>query len=170
MLLTACNPEPNKNSDQGNTGKRGNFRQSLVNLRVQGFRNISRPTSVFFSPLFGPATRRFPPSMAASHNPSLKKNDASSAIIRLESSGMNCGLHNPIGTILTMTPKQFNLRRICILAGEDFDPDSDEQVVTVLKRKFNIHLPQRRNLLESLSQTNSDHEIIELLLRYRGAA
>lgn len=68
-----------------------------------------------------------------------------------------------------MTPQEFNLRRICNLAGEDFDPNSDEQVVTVLRRKFNISLPQRKNLHESLSQTNSDHEIIELILRYRGA-
>lgn len=66
-----------------------------------------------------------------------------------------------------MTPKEFNLRRICNLAGEDFDPSSDEQVVDVLKKKFNIFLPQRRSLADSLTQTNSDHEIIELILRYR---
>jgi DNA polymerase I-like protein with 3'-5' exonuclease and polymerase domains len=70
---------------------------------------------------------------------------------------------------LTMTPQEFSLRRICNLAGEDFDPNSDEQVVSILKRKLNISLPQRRNLVESLTQTNSDHEIIELILRYRGA-
>ncbi len=67
-----------------------------------------------------------------------------------------------------MTPEEFNLRRICNLAGEDFDPNSDEEVVTILKRKFNIYLPQRSNLVDSLTQTNSDHEIIELILRYRG--
>jgi DNA polymerase I-like protein with 3'-5' exonuclease and polymerase domains len=64
-----------------------------------------------------------------------------------------------------MTPEEIRLRS---LAGTDFDPDSDEQVVSVLKRKFNIYLPQRKNLFESLSHTNSDHEIIDLLLRYRG--
>lgn len=63
-----------------------------------------------------------------------------------------------------MTPEEIRIRT---LAGEDFDPNSDEEVVTVLKRKFNIYLPQRRNLVESLSHTNSDHEIIDLLLRYR---
>ena len=63
-----------------------------------------------------------------------------------------------------MTPEEFRMRS---LAGDDFDPDSDEQVITVLKRRFNIYLPQRRNLFESLSHTNSDHEIIDLLLRHR---
>lgn len=66
-----------------------------------------------------------------------------------------------------MTPEEIQIRE---LAGDDFDLSSDEEVVTVLKRRFNIYLPQRRNLVESLSHTNSDHEIIDLLLRYKGTA
>lgn len=66
-----------------------------------------------------------------------------------------------------MTPEELQIRKI---AGDDFDLTSDEEVVTVLKRRFNIYLPQRKNLVESLSHTNSDHEIIDLLLRYKGTA
>lgn len=65
------------------------------------------------------------------------------------------------------TAKEFLLERICIFTSQAFDPNSDSQVVGILKSKFNIHLPQRRSMNESLSSTVSDHEIISLILKYR---
>lgn len=65
------------------------------------------------------------------------------------------------------TNKSFLLERICIFAGQKFDPDSDSQVQDILRRKLNIHLPQRRSMNESLSTSASDHEIIKLILEYR---
>lgn len=65
------------------------------------------------------------------------------------------------------TSKEFVKSRICIFAGKIIDPDSDAQVVDVLRYKFNIYLPQRRSMNESLASTTSDHEIIGLLLKYR---
>ena len=66
-----------------------------------------------------------------------------------------------------MDSKEFVHKRICIYAGRDFDPDSDEQVEDVLRSKFNIYLPQRTSLNESLASAKSDHEIIGLILKYR---
>ncbi|WP_372739957.1 hypothetical protein [Neptunomonas sp.] len=66
-----------------------------------------------------------------------------------------------------MTNKAFILQRICIFAGREFDPDSDEQVVEVLRDKFNLSLPQRRSMDDSLSALASDHEVIKLILEYR---
>ena len=66
-----------------------------------------------------------------------------------------------------MTNKAFMLQRICIFAGKDFDPNSDEQVTEVLKENFNIQLPQRRSMNESLAAVASDLEIIDLILKYR---
>ena len=66
-----------------------------------------------------------------------------------------------------MDSKELVHKRICIFAGRDIDPDSDEQVQDVLRSKFNIYLPQRRSMDESLSSANSDHEIIGLILKYR---
>lgn len=66
-----------------------------------------------------------------------------------------------------MNSREFLLKRICIFAGEEFDPKSDDQVIEILLRKFNIKLPQRRSLDESLSATICDHEIITLLIKYR---
>ncbi len=63
--------------------------------------------------------------------------------------------------------KQFLQKRICIFAGQTIDPDSDVQVESMLRTRFNIRLPQRRSMNESLSSTISDHEIISLLLKYR---
>ena len=63
--------------------------------------------------------------------------------------------------------KDYIHQRICIFAGQTFDPDSDAEVEAVLRRKFDIRLPQRRNMNESLASTKSDHEIIELILKYR---
>lgn len=65
------------------------------------------------------------------------------------------------------TAKEFVLQRICTFAREVFDPNSDSQVVGILKNQFNIRLPQRRSMNESLSSTVSDHEIIALILKYR---
>ncbi len=63
--------------------------------------------------------------------------------------------------------KDFILQRICIYAGREFDPNVDKQVVEILRSRFNIHLPQRRSVNESLASARSDHEIIRLLLQYR---
>lgn len=52
----------------------------------------------------------------------------------------------------------------------DMDPDIDTQVIDVLRRKFNIYLPQRPTLDESLTATISDHEIISLITEYRTKA
>ena len=66
-----------------------------------------------------------------------------------------------------MDSKEFIHKRICIYAGKDIDPKSDEQVGDILRSKFNIHLPQRRSMNESLASAISDHEIISLILKYR---
>ncbi|MGB3620583.1 hypothetical protein FT643_14660 [Ketobacter sp. MCCC 1A13808] len=66
-----------------------------------------------------------------------------------------------------MADKDFIHQRICVFAGKDIDPDSDAQVEEVLRSKFDISLPQRRSLNESLASTASDHEIINLILEYR---
>ena len=66
-----------------------------------------------------------------------------------------------------MVSKAFILQRICIYAGKEIDPNSDEQVKRVLQSKFNIFLPQRQTMDESLAAETSDHEIIGLILKYR---
>lgn len=63
--------------------------------------------------------------------------------------------------------KDFILQRICIFAGEDINPNDDKQVQQVLRNRFDINLPQRRSLDESLASTASDHEIVDLILKYR---
>ncbi len=66
-----------------------------------------------------------------------------------------------------MANKAFILQRICIFAGKEFDPNSDEQVIKIMRDKFNISLPQRRSMDDSLLAVASDHEIIALILEYR---
>lgn len=66
-----------------------------------------------------------------------------------------------------MVSKAFILQRICIYAGKEIDPNSDEQVKRVLQSKFNIFLPQRQTMDESLAAATNDHEIIGLILKYR---
>lgn len=66
-----------------------------------------------------------------------------------------------------MESKEFIYKRICIFACRDFDPTIDEEVEDILRTKFNIFLPQRKSLDESLESSTSDHEIIQLLLKYR---
>ena len=66
-----------------------------------------------------------------------------------------------------MDSKEFIHKRICIYAGRDIDPNSDEKVEDVLRSKFNIYLPQRKSMNESLASAKSDHEIIGLILKYR---
>lgn len=66
-----------------------------------------------------------------------------------------------------MSNKEFIHQRICIYADKDFDPAVDVQVEEVLRSKFNIHLPQRKSMDESLESATSDHGIIELILQYR---
>lgn len=69
--------------------------------------------------------------------------------------------------MLFMENKNFVYQRICNYAGKEFDPSLDKEVQEVLRSKFNIHLPQRASLNESLASTTSDHEIIGLILQYR---
>jgi DNA polymerase I-like protein with 3'-5' exonuclease and polymerase domains len=66
-----------------------------------------------------------------------------------------------------MASKEFIHQRICIYAGQKLDPDSDMQVEEILLRKFNIHLPQRRSMNESLIAAISNHEILSLIIQYR---
>jgi len=68
---------------------------------------------------------------------------------------------------MKMNDKGFLLKRICIYAGKDIDPNADKQVEVMLRDKFNILLPQRNSLNDSLNSVASDHEIISLLLKYR---
>lgn len=69
-----------------------------------------------------------------------------------------------------MTDKEFIFQRICVYTGGNIDPNSDQQVVQVLRDKFNIRLPQRKTILESLKASISDHEILGLLIKYRALA
>lgn len=66
-----------------------------------------------------------------------------------------------------MANKDFILQRICVFAGKDIDPNSDQQVVDMLRNKFDILLPQRRSMNESLVSARSEHEILSLILQYR---
>lgn len=66
-----------------------------------------------------------------------------------------------------MMNKEFVSRRINIYAGREVDPDSDKDVQEMLRSKFNIHLPQRQTMNESLSAAINDHEILRLILQYR---
>ncbi len=66
-----------------------------------------------------------------------------------------------------MANKDFILQRICAYAGRDLDPNADKQVSEVLRSKFDIRLPQRASMNESLASTISDHEIVRLILQYR---
>lgn len=66
-----------------------------------------------------------------------------------------------------MANKDFILQRIFIYAGQKFDPIIDKQVAEVLRSKFDIHLPQRASVNQSLESATSDHEIIRLILEYR---
>lgn len=69
-----------------------------------------------------------------------------------------------------MANKEFILQRICIYVGKDFSPMVDKEVAEALRSKFNIHLPQRATMNESLAAAISDHEIIGLILEYRTMA
>ncbi len=66
-----------------------------------------------------------------------------------------------------MTNKDFIYQRISVFAGQQFDPTIDKHVTEILRYKFNIHLPQRATINESLASATSDHEIIGLILQYR---
>jgi len=71
--------------------------------------------------------------------------------------------------MILMANKEFIYQRIRIYVGKDFDPAVDGQVENILRSKFNIHLPQRTSLNDSLASTKSDHEIVGLILQYRTA-
>ncbi|MFT5593009.1 MAG: DNA polymerase I-like protein with 3'-5' exonuclease and polymerase domains [Oceanicoccus sp.] len=66
-----------------------------------------------------------------------------------------------------MTMKTFLHERICNFFGKELDPNSDAQIEEALKTQLNIRLPQRPTMNDALSSSNSDHEVIELLLKYR---
>ncbi|MGH1461302.1 MAG: hypothetical protein ACRBB6_04635 [Neptuniibacter sp.] len=66
-----------------------------------------------------------------------------------------------------MANKDFIYQRLCIYAGKEFDPTNDQEVVELLRYQFNIHLPQRASMNDSLEDATSDHEIIRLILQYR---
>ena len=66
-----------------------------------------------------------------------------------------------------MASKAFIQQRICNFAGDDIDLNSDQEIQEMLRYKFNIYLPQRPSLNESLESATSDHEIIDLLKQYR---
>ncbi len=66
-----------------------------------------------------------------------------------------------------MKNKEFILRRIGIFAGEEIDPTFDDEVRSTLQNKFNILLPQRRSFDNSLQDTASEHQLIQLILEYR---
>jgi DNA polymerase I-like protein with 3'-5' exonuclease and polymerase domains len=66
-----------------------------------------------------------------------------------------------------MATKAFILQRICVFAGQEFDPNSDEEITNVLRDKFNIALPQRRSMDDAMLAVASDHELISLILEYR---
>ena len=66
-----------------------------------------------------------------------------------------------------MANKDFILQRIVVYAGREFDPGIDKEVVEVLRSKFDIRLPQRASVNQSLASATSDHEIIRLILEYR---
>ncbi|MGR6871024.1 hypothetical protein ACU6U9_01660 [Pseudomonas sp. HK3] len=63
--------------------------------------------------------------------------------------------------------KAFLHERICNFFGKDLDPNSDAQVEEALRMQLNIRLPQRPTMDDALASSNSDHEVIELLLKYR---
>ena len=66
-----------------------------------------------------------------------------------------------------MTMKTFLHTRICNFLGKVVDLNLDSELEVALREQLNIRLPQRANMNESLSSSNSDHEIIGLLLQYR---
>ena len=66
-----------------------------------------------------------------------------------------------------MTNKEFISQRINVFAGKNIDPNVDKEVEDMLRSKFNIYLPQRPSMNESLSAVNNDHEILQLLIQYR---
>lgn len=67
----------------------------------------------------------------------------------------------------TQENRSFILQRISIYTSKDFDPCCDEEVMVTLRNDLNIHLPQRSSLNDSLAAAASDHEIIQLILKYR---
>ena len=66
-----------------------------------------------------------------------------------------------------MTNKEFISQRINVYAGKNIDPNADKDVEDMLRSKFNIYLPQRPSMNESLNAVNNDHEILQLLIQYR---
>ena len=65
--------------------------------------------------------------------------------------------------------KDYLLQRIQIFAGFEIDPMNDDQVKDLLVNRFDILLPQRRTLDESLAASGSDHDIVTLIQKYRKA-
>ena len=61
----------------------------------------------------------------------------------------------------------FIQQRISIYTSNSFDPCNDGDVMRTLRNDLNIHLPQRSSLNDSLAAAANDHEIIQLILKYR---
>lgn len=66
-----------------------------------------------------------------------------------------------------MTTMEFTLQRIRNFLGIPVDPLSDEQMKNALRFKLNIHLPQKVSLDAALDAVAGEHEIIDLVIRYR---
>lgn len=64
----------------------------------------------------------------------------------------------------------FIKQRITVYAGMEIDPTIDSQVAELMKRKFNVSLPQRASFDDALSATICDHEIVSLIIKYRSMA
>lgn len=66
-----------------------------------------------------------------------------------------------------MENKAFIQQKIGTYTDSNFNPSDDKAVVSTLRDKFNIQLPQRSALNDSLAATASTHEIVELILKFR---
>lgn len=66
-----------------------------------------------------------------------------------------------------MSSKEFLLQRIRVYARSEIDPCVDVQVKEMLKNRFNILLPQRPSMNQSLISAKSEHEILAMILEYR---
>jgi len=57
--------------------------------------------------------------------------------------------------------------KVYAFLGQDIRIMSDEQIKTALREALNIFLPQRPTLLEALSDSASEHEILDLIKEFR---
>ena len=69
----------------------------------------------------------------------------------------------------TAAMRQPLVHKIEAYLGKDLNLDSDEQIKVALREKMSIFLPQRGRLSESIQASNSDHDVLSLLLEYRNS-